>query len=63
MKDLFEDIKSLPAPVQAIIGAFDDNNCSYAECSKMEAALMPLGYTFEWGLDGTPYDLQKITRP
>ena len=36
---------------------FDENVDEYNECRKLEERLKPLGYTFEWYLDGVPYDL------
>jgi hypothetical protein len=60
MTDLFETPERLP---QAVLEAIDrceqesESGCAYAACRRLEAALNPLGYEFEWDLDGVPYDL------
>jgi len=58
--DLFEHYKTLPVEVQNIISSMDDNKCLYKECRRMLKELKPLGYTFDFGLCGTPYDLTII---
>jgi hypothetical protein len=62
MTDLFETPELLPAEVQQLINDsdIDEGGCSYAECRRLLTALEPLGYTFEYGLDGIPYDLTQI---
>jgi hypothetical protein len=59
MTDLFEALELLPVEVQQLIedSNIDEGGCSYRECDQLLAALEPLGYTFEYGLDGIPYDL------
>ena len=60
MTDLFETPERLP---QAVLEAIDrceqesDSGCAYEACRRLEAALEPLGYEFDWDLDGVPYDL------
>ncbi len=56
--DLFEHYETLPQAVQNIIAEWHDE--SYEECDKMLARLEPLGYTFEYSLDASPYNLTKI---
>ncbi|MEL0637655.1 hypothetical protein V6259_12880 [Marinomonas sp. TI.3.20] len=60
--DLFEHIDTLPETVREIVLAYsgEDEGIGYQECQELEQALKPLGYTFDWGLDGTPSDLRKI---
>lgn len=60
--DLFEDIDALPKEVQKIILDFDYDEDLYAECKSMLAKLEKLGYTFEYGLCGTPFNLRKINQ-
>ena len=55
--DLFSAYEFLPEEVQEAINMFDENVDEYNECRKLEERLKPLGYTFEWYLDGVPYDL------
>lgn len=59
-QDMFEAIDQLPVEVQNAIAVFDTAEASYSECNELLAVLEPLGYTFKLGLDGTPYDLQRI---
>jgi hypothetical protein len=60
MTDLFETPELLPP---AVLDAIDrceqesESGCAYAACRRLEAALKPLGYEFDWGLDGVPVDL------
>ena len=57
--DLFDKYELLPKKIQKILEDFGE--CStYEQCDKLLALLNPLGYTFEYGLDATPYGLQKI---
>ena len=64
MQDLFENQDLLPKKVRAIVKKFDAKFCkegdSYQLCRDFLAALEPHGYTFEYGLDAVPYDLQKV---
>ena len=58
--DLFEQYETLPQQVINILEAFDEDGDAYQECKKMEHRLLPLGYTFDWGLDGEPFNLRRI---
>ena len=60
MTDLFETPELIPAEVQNVLDSWDQDGDPYKECTRLEIELAPLGYTFEWGLDGEPYNLQKI---
>lgn len=60
MTDLFETPELLPQAVQAAIDRCweeSETGCAYAACRRLEAELKPLGYEFDWSLDGVPYDL------
>lgn len=59
--DLFARWNELPAEVQTILNSFQDN--TYAECERLLKTLKPLGYTFQYGLDGEPFNLMKIDSP
>lgn len=58
MEDLFENPQTLPQHIQTIVYDFGEEG--YKECEAMLEKLKPLGYTFEYGLDGIPYNLRKI---
>tara|TARA_R110000796_G_scaffold58413_8_gene135005 strand:- start:9416 stop:9601 length:186 start_codon:yes stop_codon:yes gene_type:complete len=57
-EDLFNQYETLPQEVQDIILTFEDE--SYTECERLLKALKPYGYTFEYYLDASPYNLTKI---
>lgn len=58
--DLFEDFDSLPVEVKEILTSFDELEDAYKECERVLTELKPHGYTFEYGLDGVPFNLRKI---
>ena len=58
--DLLENYTQLPQNVQDIIFSFDEELDAYKECERIEDELKPLGYSVEWGLDGTLINLQKL---
>lgn len=56
--DLFENIDSLPESVKQIIEALGDSP-DYNKLAMAKDLLRPLGYTFSYYLDATPYNLRK----
>jgi ribosomal protein S27AE len=59
--DLFHTPELLPDEVVSILESFDDNSGNmYNECLRVCSKIIPLGYSFEFGLDGIPYNLIKI---
>lgn len=64
MQDLFETPELIPKEVQDILDTFTENDYSYLdsykECDRVLSLIKPLGYTFEYYLDGVPYNLKKI---
>lgn len=58
--DLFEHYETLPQEVQDIINSYGDE-FGYDGCKEMLDRLEPLGYTFDWGLDGQPIDLKEMS--
>ena len=56
--DLFEHYETLPLEVQNILLTWEDE--TYEECERLLAELEPMGYTFEYYLDASPYNLTKI---
>ena len=63
MTDLFETPELIPTEVKAVLDTWDCNEGEYEECSRIEQELEPLGYTFDWYLDGEPYNQRKIVTP
>jgi len=59
-EDLFENIDSLPAEVQQVLNKYSLEDETYENMENMLAELHPLGYTFEYGLDATPFGLKKM---
>lgn len=60
MTDLFETPELIPSNVQKILNTWKDEGCRYKQCRKLLKKLNKIGYTFDYGLDGEPYDLHKI---
>lgn len=58
--DLFEHYENLPEDIQEVILSFDEDHDLYNECERLLEELKPLGYTFDYYLDGVPYNLRKI---
>jgi hypothetical protein len=58
MINLFE---TPPAEISHIINKYCNDEPSYQTCEKMLKKVSKFGYTFEYGLDGQPYDLRKVT--
>jgi len=59
-RDLFTAPELIPANVHAILNTWDENGDPYKQCEEIANALKPLGYTFDWGLSGEPYNLRRI---
>ena len=59
MKDLFETPELIPVEVLVILESFSETN-TYTELERILEAIEPLGYTFEYGLDASPYGLRKL---
>jgi hypothetical protein len=60
MTDLFETIETLPLCIQNVLSNFESEGYDYETCTKYLAILQSKGYTFEHGLDGTPFNLTEI---
>lgn len=60
--DLFDTPELIPNEVQEV---FEKYGCdlSYEDCNNMLKEVEALGYTFEYYLDATPYNLQKKVQP
>lgn len=62
MTDLFEIIETLPLDVQNVLGSFEREGYDYETCAKYLAILEAKGYSFEYDLDGTPFNLTKTNK-
>ena len=60
MKDLFDTPEVLPLEVQAILDKYSEMDNTYETCGNLVDELEQVGYTCEFGLDASPYELQKI---
>ena len=58
--DLFEHYDELPEEVQAVLNRYATDDETYENAEALLQELQPLGYTFEYGLDASPYNLRKI---
>jgi len=62
MSDLLETPDKLPADVIKALDQFEresERGCSYKACERLSYTLDRLGYTFDYDLDGEPYDLRE----
>jgi hypothetical protein len=58
--DLFETPELIPGNVLDIISKYENlDSYTYVTIEKMLKQLNKIGYTFEYYLDCTPYNLQK----
>jgi hypothetical protein len=53
-------LENLPTEVNSILDTFDLDADSYHECSRIEAELLYIGYSVDWGLDGELTNLKKV---
>jgi len=64
MKDLFECPELLPENVQTILNHYNDleieRGVQYSDLIQMGKEMAENGYSFDFYLDGVPYNLQKI---
>jgi len=58
-KDLFENYQDLPKNVLKIIGKFEESDMNYTDCDILVSELELVGYTCEYGLCSSPYNLRK----
>lgn len=60
MIDLFEIIETLPLCIQNMLSRFEQESYNYETCAKYLPMLESKGYSFEYGLDGIPFNLTEI---
>ena len=58
MEDLFETPHLIPTQIADILSEYDET--SYEINNLILKRIEILGYTFDYGLDGAPYNLRKI---
>ena len=65
MQDLFEVYETLPKKMQQVCEYYWEKQASegltYIDCKVFLQKVELLGYTFEYGLDSEPFNLQKLT--
>jgi hypothetical protein len=62
MLDLLETPERLPADVIKALHQFEresERGCSYKACERLSYTLERLGYSFDYDLDGEPYNLRE----
>ena len=65
MKDLFYHRNELPSDIEDIVIKYEDlsaekDGLSKEDIIQFEEELKVHGYTFDWGLDLVPFNLQKM---
>lgn len=60
--DLFEDFENLPKEVQKIITSFSEKAPDYDDCKAFVIELEKVGYTCDYGLDASPFNLHQIKK-
>lgn len=58
--DLFEIYPLIPKNVQEILDKYESEEQTYGILGAMLTELNAVGYTFDYGLDASPYNLRKI---
>jgi hypothetical protein len=59
--DLFQSLELLPDTVQECINQYaQSEQLNYQECKEFQSRLESMGYTFDYSLDATPFNLRKI---
>lgn len=58
--DLFEVMDLLPPVVQDILDTFDEDKEKYAECERVVELLEKVGWTADYGLSGTLFNLEEL---
>ena len=58
--DLFEHYEKLPDQINKVLESWDEDAEGYAECNRLQKALEPLGYTFDYYLDAEPFNLRIV---
>ncbi len=60
MQDLFETLADQPSELQNVFEGYELDALTYDDCTYLLSAVAKLGYTFDYGLDGTLSNLRKV---
>ena len=60
--DLFEHYETLPQNVLDVLSKHGDGDFTYTDCEALKTDLEAIGYTCDYGLDATPYELRKLSK-
>ena len=60
MNDLFGTPEKLPIEIIDLMHDFEKMNNSYTACEILLKKCEKLGYTFDYGLEGIPFNLKKL---
>jgi hypothetical protein len=60
--DLLENYELLPDDVRNVIDSIDDSKDLYIESRRIQEELKPLGYTVDYDLSGTLFDLKLFNK-
>ncbi len=60
--DLFEDSENIPPNIQAIMSKYELEDNDYIVLEGMKQEMEAEGYTFEYDLGATPYNLRKMAK-
>ena len=58
--DLFEQYDDLPQNVKDVLNKFEEADKTYINCQALVDDLEKIGYTCDYGLDASPFDLKKL---
>jgi len=58
--DLFETPELLPTEIKAILDKYSKIEMDYPDLANMALEMEAKGYTFEYGLCGTPFNLREM---
>lgn len=58
---LFEFYQLQPAKLKELLQRYDLDNLNYKDCENLLIEAQKIGYTFEFGLDGVPFNLKNFT--
>lgn len=58
--DLFENISELPQHIQDVISKYPTDSLEYFTAKMFLEELELVGYTFDYQLDGIPFNLRKL---
>ena len=59
-KDLFEHYEEQPEELQRVLKPYEEHNPTYESLRAILKEVNAIGYTFDYGLDATPYNLRKM---